>query len=179
MTQDIHGYSQAKATHLSRQEIENIAEHISSEIENLSELSAREIVNAFGGKLQYEEVLDGSNDGSIHVNGVSDFTICLPFLTSSLRDRFTIAHEIGHYFLHYLWNKFKDENQGPICAYRYPNSADDRVEWEANWFAAALLMPKTNFIEKWDQTHSISEVAGYFGVSTAAAKIRAKYLNLI
>lgn len=55
------------------------------------------------------------------------------------RDRFTIAHEIGHFFLHRPGNlalyRIDDEsNTTDIPAYKDP-------EWQANTFAGELLAP--------------------------------------
>ncbi len=50
------------------------------------------------------------------------------------RDRFTLAHEIGHYFMHNDVVLSRAEPGSRIPAYRDP-------EWQANTFAAALLMP--------------------------------------
>lgn len=52
------------------------------------------------------------------------------------RHRFTIAHELGHYFLHnedVSFSRCDDKINYPI--YRDP-------EWQANTFASAFLMPK-------------------------------------
>lgn len=38
---------------------------------------------------------------SLDVREPGDFTVIIPTHTSQLGDRFTIAHELGHYFLHY------------------------------------------------------------------------------
>lgn len=48
------------------------------------------------------------------------------------RDRFTIAHEIGHYFLHP--SSSISFARGQIKSYEDP-------EWQANTFAAELLVP--------------------------------------
>lgn len=51
------------------------------------------------------------------------------------RHRFTIAHELGHYFIHDDITAFSRCGQNDsIPAYRDP-------EWQANVFAASLLMP--------------------------------------
>lgn len=58
-------------------------------------------------------------------------------VTDFARERFSIAHEIGHWELH------SNLTQGYLCTERnlrdYGQSAE---EAEANWFAATLLMPK-------------------------------------
>ncbi len=62
------------------------------------------------------------------------------------RQRFTIAHEIGHYFLHNFQGvHFDGKNTGLQVYLRDSKSAtgQDVDEREANLFAAELLMPET------------------------------------
>jgi len=129
-----------------------------------------DIVTRLGGQIHYES-LDSwmTEDGSIFVHGDSDFDVVLSRYTSPLRDRFTIAHELGHYFVH--------SNQGevPIVAYR---KGTGRLEWEANWFAAALLMPRDVFRSQARKMDDIVELAAYFGVSTDAARVRKESLGV-
>ncbi|HEV2290141.1 MAG TPA: ImmA/IrrE family metallo-endopeptidase [Candidatus Acidoferrales bacterium] len=58
--------------------------------------------------------------------------------------RFTVAHELGHYFLegHYKYI-FSDGNSRHVSDSGY--SSDDPIEREADAFAAALLMPPEPF----------------------------------
>lgn len=104
-----------------------------------------------------------------------EFTIFLPHGTSVVRDNFTIAHELGHYFLH-----LKDRVAGTCETVSCNRGESDRLEWEANWFAAELLMPKAEFGKKAQEfKFNHDELADYFGVSSAAARVRLKSLNLI
>lgn len=64
---------------------------------------------------------------------------------SDNRKRFTIAHELGHYFLHQD-DTFMDDDED-VVEYRHSSNQGDKKEVEANQFAAALLMPK-NFLKK-------------------------------
>jgi Zn-dependent peptidase ImmA (M78 family) len=48
-----------------------------------------------------------------------------------------------------------------------------RAEWEANWFAAELLMPRKAFKAAVDR-NGLSYAADLFNVSISAAKVRAK-----
>ncbi len=84
------------------------------------------------------------------------------------RDRFTLAHELGHYLLHdarsiSLARLGETKN---VQAYRNP-------EWQADTFAAELLMPVELITT--DDTEWISNT---FGVSKQAAQIRLKKINM-
>jgi hypothetical protein len=82
------------------------------------------------------------------------------------RDRFTISHEIGHALMHTgALNRLASKSQR--LAFLNP-------EWQANQFAASLLMPR-NLITS---CGSLGEVVDRFGVSGMAAKVRAKALKL-
>jgi len=88
------------------------------------------------------------------------------------RQRYTIAHELGHYCLHrYTVKEFED-----YIFFRA--SALDKMEWEANEFAGCILMPEDIFrgLVRGDIT-SVDALAREFGVSTLALRIRAKQLG--
>ncbi len=57
-----------------------------------------------------------------------------------VRQRFTIAHELGHYFLHPNKDAFVDFRDNVQGVLRTPR------EREANMFAAALLMPRKRLL---------------------------------
>lgn len=104
------------------------------------------------------------------------------FLT---RQRFTLAHELGHFFYD---KEYLDSNEiidpskqaQPKILFRkdiYPiDSKMQGMDIKANQFAAELLMPKEKFIEVWNRETSPEEVAKFFGVSVEATKIRASNL---
>lgn len=62
--------------------------------------------------------------------------------------RFVIAHEIGHYFLHYIDNAAKYNG---MYAHRENAKGKGHEEQEADYFAACLLMPKELFSEKYTE----------------------------
>lgn len=125
------------------------------------------------------------------------------------RYRFTAAHEGGHGILHpdyYGYNKdqlsfFGDSNAYPLVKCRaatvtpgYSNSSnalvtdDDWMEWQANYFASALLMPKSMVLKVYadleadDFTkdfYAVKAVAEIFNVSRAAAENRLSSLGII
>ncbi len=82
------------------------------------------------------------------------------------RHRFTIAHELGHYFLHNEISAFSRCSEGDIIpSYRDP-------EWQANTFAASLLMPKDLIMGMTPE-----QVALKCGTSLQAAKIALKSIH--
>lgn len=76
------------------------------------------------------------------------------------RFRFTAAHETGHWRLHrpyYLKNSaqlglFDESAEKPAYICR-SSARKERVEWQADFFAACLLMPREMIHEAWEQRH--------------------------
>ncbi|MGY4605759.1 putative transcriptional regulator [Bradyrhizobium sp. USDA 4474] len=139
------------------------------------------VVARLGGRIEYKNpsFRDVGLPESIVVRSRNDFTIFLPSMTSSVRDRFTVAHELGHFFLHYP--RAAEEAPGvPMVATRWVDENDreqQRAEWEANWFAAAFLMPAQMFIETMTRFKQVERAAQIFAVSVQAAEVRAKSLG--
>ena len=67
------------------------------------------------------------------------------------RERFTLAHELAHHFLNhgrYLVSETCDDSDFSLQRSTAVNGSDiARMEFQANYLAASLLMPRTNFIE--------------------------------
>jgi len=66
------------------------------------------------------------------------------------RDRFTLAHELAHHFLGHGKHMVKDAfNEEDLSLNRtiLQGSAIARLEFQANYFASSLLMPRANFIK--------------------------------
>jgi Zn-dependent peptidase ImmA (M78 family) len=95
-----------------------------------------------------------------------------------VRQRFTIAHEIGHYILHLKRNRKSQFFIDPYVVFRRDDSSSsgsDKEEIEANQFAAALLMSEKllrNEITKnqldLDDDDAVAFLAKRFHVSNAA-----------
>lgn len=105
----------------------------------------------------------------------SQQTIFIAKTDSPKRQLFTVAHELGHLILNH--------DRPTDIFYRHQalefNNQDLTEEKEANFFAAALLMPK-ELVEKFWQHHSdIELLAAFFGVSRTAAFWRLKNLKKI
>ena len=95
--------------------------------------------------------------------------------------RFIIAHEIGHYILH-----FKEEGIEGLYAHRDHKRGHDDSENEVDFFAANLLMPRQRFKKKFTEMKAlklstqdiIDELASYFIVTKRMAERRIKELGL-
>ena len=81
------------------------------------------------------------------------------------RPRMTVAHELGHLLMH---------TRQPV--YHYSSRIRDRhvdPEWQADYFAAALLMPADAF----RKMKTVKQAKKAFGVSRSAALMRARVLR--
>lgn len=171
-------------TRASKDQIHIFAEEIAKQLNFGAGDDIELLVKRLGGRIQVKNPVNyaGHYPESIVIRAPTDFTIFVPSMTSLERDRFTIAHELGHLALHY-----------PVFSQRYPGKTmvatrwvDDtdpdqqRAEWEANWFAGGFLMASTAFRETFHACgKNLSMVAVKFGVSKSAAEVRAKNLHLI
>lgn len=138
------------------------------------------LVRELGGRIIY--VNDPDIDAYLEKHG-EGFRIYLDINKGRKRQRFSIAHELGHLFLHldYLnrdyWEKLKTAESR---VFRFGHDAE---ELEANEFAAELLMPEDEFckyidkIEK-DGVINIRDVAKFFDVSVDAVNYRGYNLRL-
>lgn len=105
-------------------------------------IDVERIALALGLIIRYEALQDSSLSGFLFREGEQNI-IGVNADHSETRQRFTIAHEIGHYVLHgssihvdhAVHAVFKRDQRASEGVYR--------EEIEANTFAAALLMPKS------------------------------------
>ena len=100
------------------------------------------------------------------------------------RQNFTIAHEVGHYFLHKDIIKQEDLIDGESSLevktlFRLDSTQYSAIETEANIFAASLIMPTELVKKAWETFHNIEECAKLFSVSPSAMSIRLEKLNLL
>ncbi len=164
---------------MNNQQIEQIASKTRALVDGHAHIRnrflLRNLVERLGGTIRLvedptEQEIDG---GSLIIDGKKKFTIFLSPFTTPLRDNFTIAHELGHYVLHYL---LIPNSKSPLCFTRYGSGP---IEWQANRFAASLLMPQSIFTEAYGKYRgNISLLSGYFDVSSKAVEIRVQSLRL-
>ncbi len=141
------------------------------------------VVENMGGRVVENPSMTSISDGKIRKLGDSNFEISVsPFQTEERRN-FTIAHELGHLFLHMGFNSNAERwnQQDSISYYRSGNS---ELEYQSNEFAAALLMPQIEYKRIMDKNTegnivNTSAVAKHFHVSVDAAANRGKWLGYL
>ena len=169
-------------TYAAKQNINTYAERVAEHHGLVPGGALEPLIEALGGQLQYgsSPVNTNRRPESMIVKAANDFIIFIPTTTTIERDRFTVAHELGHFFLQYPI--VTREHPGELMiATRWVDQNDPvqmRAEWEANWFAAGLLMPFASFSRIWrEEDQNIESVASRFVVSVPAANIRASALG--
>lgn len=166
---------------LSRAVISNYAEDMAKSLSYRTGDPLDLLISDLGGKLSYSpKVFTGTGDAeSIIVRAEDDFDIVLGTMTSPGRDRFTMAHELGHLFVHYPL--FRERHPGRVMsAQRWVDDTDadqQRAEWEANWFSSAFLMPAAEFREAAGNLDDTG-LARKFGVSLTCVQTRRKILGM-
>lgn len=137
---------------------------------------------ANGNKIKvYEGDLERNISGAIRYNKKEDrFEILVNKNDVTSRQRFTIAHELGHYFLHKDFLKDEEMHVDTIL-YRADSEKDEedkRREKEVDYFAGALLMNRT-LLEKLRSEKTITELAEIFNVSVSAMTVRLDIIGLL
>lgn len=100
------------------------------------------------------------------------------------RQRFTLAHELGHYVLHRSLigsgidddTKYRSTPTGDL----YNSQINDIHERQANAFAATFLIPERQLRDYLDNNHGVSlkNLSNKFQVSPSAMRWRVKNLGL-
>jgi Zn-dependent peptidase ImmA (M78 family) len=116
---------------------------------------------------------DRPESGYLQINPQGGVRIGVNRQDPPARQRFTAAHEIGHWMLGH-GNSFRD------LASNYSSASDTIVERQANAFAACLLMPRGQVIGlARNSTKSVDEMARTFSVSRVAMEYRLRNLGII
>lgn len=127
----------------------------------------------------------GEISGVVHRNKDGSAVIGINSLDLTERQRFTIAHEIGHLILHAHEQLHVDRNFPIGLRSGISGKAIDRNEIEANQFAAALLMPPAFIAEDikpligTDALRAVKKLARKYKVSNEAMSIRLATLGYI
>lgn len=167
-------------TRASKADVSNLAEQLARQLDFTPGEPLEPLVSQIGGKITYRDPTGAERPEAIRVHPSGLFEIFIPSVTSLGRDRFTIAHELGHFFLHFpLVQQMNRENGMLATRWVDPTNGDlQRCEWEANWFGASFVMPREPFIEACRSYANTGMVASIFGVTEAATLVRARTLGV-
>lgn len=145
------------------------------------------LVKLAGARIRFAPFDEGELSGMIIQRGTGPAVIGVNARHPKVRQRFTIAHELGHLLLHPQTPVHVDKKCLPV-RFRDQKSAtgDDAAEVEANQFAAALLMPEDMVLadllqhegEAFDE-EDLRRLAERYEVSVAAMTIRLSALRLV
>jgi len=95
------------------------------------------------------------------------------------RKRFTIAHELGHHFLHLLQDGQFVDNKIDLFREMETSDGQKKYEVQANQFASALLMPSILLKEAFESHDGeVEYLARLFNVSEEALGYRLQKLSL-
>lgn len=123
--------------------------------------------------LQFSENLDGLLLPVLckrHGRSNREYVICVNSRQSRVRRRFSVAHELGHFFLH--------RGVRPVLMnWRDRRWNGDPLEREADRFAAELLMPADD-VRLYAELFDFDDVVAAFDVSRPAMERRYKELGI-
>jgi Zn-dependent peptidase ImmA (M78 family) len=165
------------------QEISALADTVRDSLELDIPVDLNEAVKRLGGLLCEIRIDESQPEATVRKAG-ERFEISLRHNAIPARKRFSIAHELGHLFLHmgYLrdpetWQKSHDYKDSIYHRFGYGIE-----EEEANLFAAAFLMPEKEFrvaaqIHPQSQ-ESLKRIAQHFGTSVTAVLRRGQDLGV-
>lgn len=164
--------------------INALAESLIDAMDLTFPIAVNEIPSKLGGRLIIERF--NNNELEAMIRKVEDnFEIQISPDKPSHRQRFSIAHEIGHLFLHMgflinpkLWEEVGDYRDSVF--YRLGHNVEEK---EANEFAGALLMPEEKFKKITRENlqnsyYNVQKIAEYFDVSEEAVRVRGSMLGL-
>ena len=149
----------------------------------LSTKDLMNLVTQLGGEVKVE-YMSLDIDGKIERKGENFIITLNENISNDKRKKFTLAHELGHLFIHMgFLNPEQWNNETEFVDSTFYRQGYSREEYEANEFAAALLMPAHEFIKKakdfsFNNKCDIAKLADYFGVSIEAALTRGRWLGI-
>jgi Zn-dependent peptidase ImmA (M78 family) len=160
-----------------KQEIAELAEAVADEHCPSGKVNPEVIIKAKGITVsygRYATAFDGMlehKDGRFHIYCNLD-RVEIP---KSPRARFTLGHELGHFFIDEHRNALQSGRtpaHPSVCEYESKNPA----EWEADCFASNLLLPRSRFLQAARSVRvgleGILRLARDFGTSVTSTAIR-------
>lgn len=180
-----HVFKRIEGDKVQNLEIEKITQHVREEysLDNFP-IDPAKIATRLGIPIKEVEFKPYNNDrvsGGI-VKEKDSYIIYVNKKDNMTRKRFTIAHELGHFFLKHL------DNRGEfVDLHRETYFTNDKDELDSDEFAACLLMGSENIKSRYkilknvgfSEDYIISKLSSIFVVSQQAVRNRLKKLQLI
>ena len=139
------------------------------------------VVKKMGGRVVFPKGFDDVSEGSVKKRGEKGFEIRVqPSVRQDKRKlNFAVAREIGHLYLHMGFDAKQEKWSEQGSEYKKFTAEQEQ---EANEFAVAFLMPKSDFSAalyrlKRNGDINIAELAEYFNVTEASARNRGGILG--
>lgn len=179
---------------LIRQTVQELHNHLRALGDYQAPIPVDKLARSLGVKLAFVPSEDDDLSGFFYRDPISgESVIGVNAAHAKTRQRFTIAHELGHLKLHSFEDlHFDRKGRGGIFRRSAESSTgENREEIEANTFAAELLMPEDLIYDKLealsefsdiferDFDGAIREMARQFTVSPQALTIRMTQLGII
>lgn len=148
-----------------------------------TQIDLTHIIKDLGGQIVYQHT---EFDAYVIKDTHQTFKIVVNEQNAMTRNVFSIAHELGHLFLHmkYLLDDevWEDIEIGKTFT-RHKGQLYSEIEEEANEFAGAFLMPEHLFrkvIKTYSQKgyYDLEAIAHEFGVSCRAVEVRGRVLGI-
>lgn len=139
-------------------------------------------IQKLGGTIKEDYKLGIYDDGKIEKQDDS-FAIITPANLSESSKNFTAAHELGHLFIHMgykidkeLWESYRNGV--------YNKHDTPELEFQANEFAAAFLMPEEAYVKIMrentnEKAVNVPKIAKYFNMAIDRASYRGKSLGYL
>lgn len=171
---------------IDRKRINKLAEKIRLALEMTAPpYDPEEAISKLNGIISYD-IQDCNTDAYIEKIDEEHFCIHLNQYKHHNRERFTLAHELGHLFLHmgYIidnekWNSLSVVEESIF----YRDNTYSIDEYEANEFAASFLMPFDEFMNVAEKNldnnrYNLEPISKHFDVSIDAVANRGKWLGI-
>ncbi len=134
-----------------------------------------DFLNIVAVSIDFKEILDEHDDIAGLLSKEDDeWYIYTNSENPAYRQRFTIAHEIGHYYLNHI---SKETPNDVMWRDKVSTLGTNPMETSANAFAAELLMPESLIDEMYQLGYSVRKMAYELRVSIAAINNRLDYLG--